>query len=248
MRDDSDLRQRLAAFAFDDPGAAFPFSARLARDNGWNRDFALRAIEEYRRFLYLACVAPREVTPSQAVDAVWHLHLAYTRSYWDDLCGQVLRRPLHHSPTSGGPAENRRFRAAYAATLRWYEQAFGAPPPADVWPDVATRFAPRPSIRRKVWRPAWVALAVGLTASGAALAADGAGFPKAVAVVTVAGVGAFIVWLIRRGANAQNRKGDSSGCGGIGGVDSSSHASGDSGSGDSGSGCSGGGGCGGGGD
>jgi hypothetical protein len=79
------------------------------------------------------------MTPSEAVDQAWHLHLTYTRSYWEDLCGTVLEWPLHHGPTKGGPEGDRRYHEQYAATLEAYRLAFGEPPP-DIWPDVETRF------------------------------------------------------------------------------------------------------------
>jgi hypothetical protein len=34
------------------------------------------------------------VTPSEQVDQVWHLHLTYTRSYWDEFCPNVLGQPF----------------------------------------------------------------------------------------------------------------------------------------------------------
>ena len=148
-----ELRARIQAFRLDEPGSVFPFSARLARENGWTREYALRVIEEYRRFVYLAMTAGHTVTPSVAVDEAWHLHLTYTRSYWDEMCGTVLGRPLHHDPTRGGAAEGGRFLDAYARTLRSYRAAFGEAPPADIWPSPAERFArPRPA-RRVFPRP-----------------------------------------------------------------------------------------------
>jgi hypothetical protein len=84
------------------------------------------------------------MTPSEAVDQAWHLQPTYTRSYWNDLCGRVLGHPLHHNPTQGGPEEEQRYREQYAATLEAYRAFFGKPPPADIWPDVETRFR-RPS-------------------------------------------------------------------------------------------------------
>ena len=44
-----------------------------AEENGWNRSFARRAAEEYRRFLFLAQVAGHPVSPSDEVDQVWHV-------------------------------------------------------------------------------------------------------------------------------------------------------------------------------
>lgn len=53
-------------------------------------------------------------------------------------------RPLHHEPTRVGPDERRRFHRQYRATLALYEREFDQPPPADLWPDVARRFAGQP--------------------------------------------------------------------------------------------------------
>src|SRR5262249_47420226 len=75
-----------------------------------------------------------------AVDAAWHLHLTYTRSYWQRLCGGVLGRPLHHDPSRGGPDEAARHRHMYSRTLAAYREAFGQEPPADIWPPAGERF------------------------------------------------------------------------------------------------------------
>ena len=77
---------RIEAHKLDKEGAALPFSERLARENGWPPAYARRVIWEYRRFVYLACLAEGEVTPSDEVDQAWHLHLAYTRDYWLVFC------------------------------------------------------------------------------------------------------------------------------------------------------------------
>src|SRR5688572_29636615 len=91
------LWQNLRGFAFDPPGATFTFTQRLARENGWSDDYARRVVEEYRRFLFLASAAGHPVSPSEDVDQAWHLHLTYSRSYWEDLCGKVLGQALHHA-------------------------------------------------------------------------------------------------------------------------------------------------------
>ena len=117
--------------------AALGFADRLARENGWRRDHAERVIEEYRRFCFLAATLPNPVTPSDAVDQVWHLHLTYSRDYWQRFC-PLLGRALHHGPTEGGADEHARFFVQYAETLRGYEAAFGTPP-ADIWPDARRR-------------------------------------------------------------------------------------------------------------
>ncbi len=142
------LWNRLSAFEFDIAGDVLPFTRRLARENGWSLGDAGRVVEEYRRFLYLAVRAGHPVTPSDAVDQAWHLHLVYSRSYWDDLCAQVLQQPLHHGPTRGGQSEDRRFLGDYEATRVSYRRCFGTAPPTDLWPDPAVRFDPRARWRR----------------------------------------------------------------------------------------------------
>lgn len=139
-RDHEDLLARLEAFEFDPPGTTLTFAARLARESGWSRSRALRVLGEYRRFLYLACVAGHVVTPSEDVDRAWHLHLTYTRSYWQDLCRDTLGRDLHHDPTAGGADESKKYLALYEATRATYAETFGEPPPLDVWSEPETRF------------------------------------------------------------------------------------------------------------
>lgn len=136
---DRALWARIASHDFEPAGASLSFAGRLARDHGWSLAQARAAIDEYRRFCFLALRAGHEVTPSEEVDEVWHQHLAYSRDYWQVWCREVLRRDLHHGPTLGGPAEGRRFAGQYAETLAAYEAWFGPPPPG-LWPGTAERF------------------------------------------------------------------------------------------------------------
>src|SRR5690349_19351007 len=80
----------LSHYSIGPEGAALSFADRLARENGWRADHAERVIEEYRRFAFLAATGGQDVTPSDAVDQAWHLHLTYTRDYWDRFCPEVL--------------------------------------------------------------------------------------------------------------------------------------------------------------
>ena len=142
------LWQRLAAFEVSPPEAVFSFTSRLARENRWSLPHAQAVFAEYRRFLYLCMVAGRPLTPSDAVDQAWHLHLTYSRSYWRELCREVLRRPLHHEPTRGGPAERARFVESYRATLAAYKREFDQAPPGDIWPAPAIRFRRARTVQR----------------------------------------------------------------------------------------------------
>ena len=106
------LLGRLEAMQIEPAGAERTFVVRLAQENNWTTSFSTRVLQEYGRFLYLAVTADHPVTPSDEVDQAWHLHLAYTRHYWEELCARILGRPLHHGPTAGGSAEASRYREA----------------------------------------------------------------------------------------------------------------------------------------
>jgi hypothetical protein len=249
---------RLSSLDFDATDAAFPFSRRLACDNGWSCGFAAKAIEEYRKFCFLAVHAGHPVTPSDEVDQVWHLHLTYSRHYWDTLCGDTLARPLHHGPTQGGAAEDRKFHDWYEATLASYRRYFGEPP-NDVWPAARERFDDRHDFvridrrdvvtldRTVLERGALAALAGGgVLAVAHAIAqtegaADGApeiGFVLALAAALIV---AFIVAVARsrrrkpRGAAAKRRANDGAVvAGGAGGTGCSSSGKGGNGDGNAG--------------
>jgi len=137
-----ELWMAINEFELDDDEHTLMVSDRLARENGWSKGFTLRAIDEYKKFMFLICVTHEPLTPSEEVDQVWHLHLLYTRSYWKEFCPQILKREVHHGPTRGGPAENDKFNDWYARTLLRYTQKFGNTPPADLWPPPQHRFRP----------------------------------------------------------------------------------------------------------
>lgn len=164
-----ELWQRIADHQIGPAVASLTFAARLARENRWDAAHAEAVIREYKRFCYLALTAGHEVTPSDAVDQAWHLHLTYSRDYWEVFCPEVLGAPLHHGPTSGGTAERERYYRQYADTLAAYETAFGAVPPADIWPPAHRRFSVDPKGVRVnfsdgIFLPRRVALALGLLA------------------------------------------------------------------------------------
>ncbi len=157
------LRERIEAFELDEPGAKLPYTSRLAREQGWSHAYAARVIREYKRFLILAMEASHPVSPSEDVDQAWHLHLVYTRSYWQGLCRDVLGQDLHHEPTSGGSTESAKFDDWYARTLESYRRIFAEEAPADIWPPAADRSHSVSHTRwidaARYWvipRPAWL--------------------------------------------------------------------------------------------
>jgi hypothetical protein len=145
------LLNRLEGFDIDGGAAQLTFAMRLAKEQGWSPDYARRVIREYLRFIYLG-TTDGPVTPSHAIDQAWHLHMIYTQSYWDRLCGEVLGKPFHHHPSRGGEREDAKHREQYRATLEKYRQAFGEEPPMDIWGP-----KPRPVPQPK-FRPGWLAL------------------------------------------------------------------------------------------
>ncbi len=164
--DQAALWQRIQAHPLDDAYASHPFSLRLAKENTWALGYTQRAVEEYRRFAFLAVAAGHPVSPSDPVDQVWHLHLLYTRDYWEVFCGRVLRAPLHHGPARGGVAEVDKFTDWYARTRASYRRFFGEPP-AEFWPEALVHprarrvdvtchwILPKPRwlVRLAAWRP-----------------------------------------------------------------------------------------------
>ncbi len=146
---ENNLWQAILNFPLDIATAKLKFSDRLARENNWSQAYTKNVIAEYRKFLFLCCVTPKGkmVTPSDAVDMAWHLHLTYTKSYWKDLCEKTLKQEIHHNPTEGGMAENQKFENCYEHTFALYYEKFGTKPPENIWLDSQQRFKPDKFIR-----------------------------------------------------------------------------------------------------
>lgn len=146
---ENQLWQSIKEFPLDIPTAKLTFSNRLARENNWTKAYTEAVIAEYRKFLFLCCITPKGsmITPSDAVDQAWHLHLTYTKSYWKELCEQTLQREIHHNPTQGGAEENNKFENCYEHTFALYREKFGIEPPENIWLDNKKRFAPDNFVR-----------------------------------------------------------------------------------------------------
>lgn len=266
---DSAIWRSLESFRVDEPDTPLSFVKRLARENRWPANYAERVFDEYKRFVFLAIAAGHRVTPSNEVDQAWHLHLAYTESYWTEMCGKLLGQPLHHGPTKGGQQEDDKYFDLYARTLESYERFFGHKPPADIWPSPETRFDRKLRFARlntaNYWllkKPDWnfkrlAAYAALTILSSLTLSACAAVSPGGVMVSVFIGlvIAFFVVVIVRTLSNQNRQSGDASvggdGCGGDFSGCSSGDSGGDSGSDGGSSGCSssgcGGGGCGGGG-
>lgn len=151
----AELYQRLQEFSLDEQNVSFSFSQRLARENNWTIEYTQRVIDEYKKFAVIAVFAGHPVTPSDQVDQVWHLHLTYTQSYWDDFC-RILGTQLDHGPTRGGDKEYNKFNNWYLNTVASYEQFFGETPPIDIWPASHIRFDKEANFQRIDTHKNWV--------------------------------------------------------------------------------------------
>ncbi|MBD2626472.1 glycine-rich domain-containing protein [Trichormus variabilis] len=151
----AELYKRLQEFSLDEQNVSFSFSQRLARENNWTIEYTQRVIDEYKKFAVIAVFAGHPVTPSDQVDQVWHLHLTYTQSYWDDFCG-ILGIELDHGPTRGGNKEYNKFNNWYLNTVASYEQFFGETPPIDIWPASHIRFDKEANFQRVDTHKNWV--------------------------------------------------------------------------------------------
>ena len=212
------LYERILSFQIDLEDSTLSFSDRLGRENMWSREYTDKCIEEYKKFLYLAAVSDRHVTPSDQIDQVWHLHLLYTQSYWSDLCPNVLGSVLHHNPAKGGYVEAAKFYDQYQYTLERYAEEFGEPPPEDIWPKAKTRFLNADNFVRVnsslyCIRPRLLVLPILIVAFVIGLAKENAG------MLILAGVLLFFEYTLPRKKTRRNEPpgGCGGGCGGCGG-------------------------------
>jgi hypothetical protein len=137
---ENQLWEKIWGFEFDEPDTKLTFAVRLARENGWTLRYTGRTIAEYKKFIFLCCTSSHPVTPSDPVDQAWHLHLTYTKSYWQNFCRDTLGKEIHHNPTKGGKAEQQKFSSLYKGLHEIYIEKFGMQPPQDIWQDAKTRF------------------------------------------------------------------------------------------------------------
>lgn len=129
----ANLWQQISS-AFGGPDASSKaFAAKIARKHNWSNSYALRAISEYKKFVYLGVVSDFHVTPSKVIDVVWHEHILFTRAY-REFCDHVICYQFDHHPELV-PMEDEtgRFNAQYLDTVDFYASEFGYAPPTLIW-------------------------------------------------------------------------------------------------------------------
>ncbi|OJJ18766.1 hypothetical protein BKI52_24645 [marine bacterium AO1-C] len=111
----------------------FPFYARLMQENNWDKGYTLKAITEYKKFMFLWSVAGVPLCAPAPIRKVWQLHLMYTHSYWREFCRGIFGKPIHHSLTSGSESNYEEEAAVYSQLTKVYQQYFDMPPPRPIW-------------------------------------------------------------------------------------------------------------------
>lgn len=102
---------------------------RLIKVHRWPEKQALKAVRQYRRFLFLKKKYDEThvLPPSYDIDEVWHAHILHTADY-DCFCKQVFGAYLHHHPRHGKdqPMTDQALEEAFENhTQRLYRLEFG---------------------------------------------------------------------------------------------------------------------------
>lgn len=124
------LWKDIQEFDFDQPLSEYNFSTRLAKENFWTEAFTNQAILEYKKFMYLAAISDKMVSPSEIVDVVWHEHLVFTKSY-QEFC-EILGKQIQHIPSTHHKGEFQKFKEAKEETKILYNKEFGEQP-KNIW-------------------------------------------------------------------------------------------------------------------
>ena len=109
------------------------FADKLSRKLNWKKNFALKAIWEYKKFVYMGVISDFSVTPSKVIDQVWHEHLLFSSGY-RKFCKEIIRYDFDHNPelVSVG-SQTEAFQSQYFQTIELYKKEFGFEPPPEIW-------------------------------------------------------------------------------------------------------------------
>jgi hypothetical protein len=109
------------------------FAHKIMKKHRLPRAFTFRAIEEYRKFVYLGVISDFVVTPSKYIDIIWHEHLLFSKAY-REFCNEVIHYQFDHQPelmTSEDQTEL--YTEQYLETLDLYRKEFFMEPPENIW-------------------------------------------------------------------------------------------------------------------
>jgi hypothetical protein len=114
------------------------FADKLSRKLNWEKKFALKAIWEYKKFVFMGVTSDFSVTPSKVIDQVWHEHLLFSSGY-RKFCKEVIQFDFDHNPELASiSTQTEMFQSQYFNTIELYRKEFGIEPPAEIWE--ATKF------------------------------------------------------------------------------------------------------------
>lgn len=101
------------------------FFNKLKDEYNWKSEQANNAILEYQKFLLIVKKYGANQTPSKLVDKVWHIHLLFTKDYWENLCPNYLGFNLHHIPSETDSESKVKDLENYKNTMEHYKLLFG---------------------------------------------------------------------------------------------------------------------------
>lgn len=109
------------------------FANKIIKKHGLPRAFVFRAIEEYKKFVYLGVISDFYVTPSKYIDLIWHEHILFSKGY-REFCNDVIRYQFDHQPELVATQDQTElFAAQYNETIELYRKEFGIEPPENIW-------------------------------------------------------------------------------------------------------------------
>lgn len=109
------------------------FADKLTRKLSWDKKYAMKAIWEYKKFVYLGVISDFSVTPSKVIDQVWHEHLLFSAAY-RKFCSEIIEYSFDHNPELVPvDAQIETYQSQYYHTIELYKKEFGAAPPAEIW-------------------------------------------------------------------------------------------------------------------
>jgi len=111
-----------------------PLAEALVKSENWSKRKAQKAVEEYRKFLYLTQIADTDIAPSGPVDLVWVRHMT-SASYSQQVLPLLsTREPVRFVIET--QANIRRNFSMNERAKTYYRTEFSAQPPESYWPDV----------------------------------------------------------------------------------------------------------------
>jgi hypothetical protein len=140
---------KLAGMNIQGAQAMAPFLQMLETQMGWSKGMASRAMEEYRKFLFLAFRAGHQVMPPGLFQDSWGAQMKGVQDALDHLANL-----LDEKPAPGG-FDAAAFKAAtdpWKQTLDSYEKFFGMAPPMDIWSKPTAAANPFASMLQNYWK------------------------------------------------------------------------------------------------